>query len=50
VDGAPGGSARRTAAAPGIGNRDRPDLVAFLMATELRIGEACGLTWDAVDL
>jgi integrase len=24
--------------------------VAFLMATELRIGEACGLTWDAVDL
>ena len=27
-----------------------PDLVASLMATGLRIGEACGLTWDAVDL
>ena len=30
--------------------RDLPDLVAFLMATGLRIGEACGLPWDAVDL
>src|SRR3954447_4146037 len=30
--------------------RDLPDLVAFLMATGLRIGEACGLTWNAVDL
>jgi integrase len=30
--------------------RDLPDLVGFLMATGLRIGEACGLSWDAVDL
>ena len=30
--------------------RDLPDLVAFLMATGLRIGEACGLTWNAIDL
>jgi integrase len=30
--------------------RDLPDLVAFLMATGLRIGEACGLAWTAVDL
>jgi integrase len=30
--------------------RDLPDLVAFLMATGLRIGEACGLAWDAVGL
>lgn len=30
--------------------RDVPDLVAFLMATGLRIGEACGLAWAAVDL
>lgn len=30
--------------------RDLPDLVAFLMATGLRIGEACGLAWDAIDL
>jgi len=30
--------------------RDVHDLVAFLMATGLRIGEACGLAWDAVDL
>ncbi len=30
--------------------RDLPDLVAFLMATGLRIGEACDLAWDAVDL
>jgi hypothetical protein len=30
--------------------RDLPDLVAFLMATGLRIGEACGLPWNAVDL
>ena len=30
--------------------RDVPDLVSFLMATGLRIGEACGLAWNAVDL
>ena len=30
--------------------RDLPDLVGFLMATGLRIGEACALDWDAVDL
>jgi integrase len=30
--------------------RDLPDLVAFLMATGLRIGEACGLAWNAVNL
>lgn len=30
--------------------RDLPDLVSFLMATGLRIGEACGLAWSAVDL
>jgi integrase len=30
--------------------RDLPDLVGFLMATGLRIGEACALTWNAVDL
>jgi integrase len=30
--------------------RDLPDLVSFLMATGLRIGEACGLAWNAVDL
>jgi integrase len=30
--------------------RDLPDLVSFLMATGLRIGEACGLAWGAVDL
>jgi integrase len=30
--------------------RDLPDLVALLMATGLRIGEACGLTWNAIDL
>jgi integrase len=30
--------------------RDLPDLVSFLMATGLRIGEACGLAWTAVDL
>jgi integrase len=29
---------------------DLPDLVGFLMATGLRIGEACGLPWNAVDL
>jgi hypothetical protein len=29
--------------------RDLPDLVGFLMATGLRIGEACGLAWNAVD-
>ncbi len=29
---------------------DLPDLVGFLMATGLRIGKACGLTWNAVDL
>jgi integrase len=30
--------------------RDLPDLVGFLMATGLRIGEACGLAWNSVDL
>ena len=30
--------------------RDLPDLVSFLMATGLRIGEASGLTWGSVDL
>jgi integrase len=30
--------------------RDLPDLVDFLMATGLRIGEAAGLAWDDVDL
>jgi integrase len=30
--------------------RDLPDLVSLLMATGLRIGEACGLAWNAVDL
>ncbi|SHN53105.1 Phage integrase family protein [Geodermatophilus obscurus] len=30
--------------------RDLPDLLAFLMATGLRIGKACGLTWNAADL
>lgn len=30
--------------------RDIPDLVGFLMGTGLRIGEACGLAWNAVDL
>lgn len=30
--------------------RDLPDLIAFLMATGLRIGEACGLAWKTVDL
>ncbi|MBB3084650.1 tyrosine-type recombinase/integrase [Geodermatophilus sabuli] len=30
--------------------RDLPGLVGFLMATGLRIGEACGLAWNAVDL
>jgi integrase len=30
--------------------RDLPDLVGFLMATGLRIGEACGLSWNAVGL
>ncbi len=30
--------------------RDLPDLVGFLMATGLRIGEVCGLAWNAVDL
>lgn len=31
-------------------SRDVPDLVAFLFATGVRIGEAAALTWDAVDL
>lgn len=31
-------------------SRDVPDLVAFLFATGVRIGEAAALTWDAVNL
>ena len=31
-------------------SRDLPDLVAFLAGTGLRIGEACALTWNDVDL
>jgi integrase len=30
--------------------RDLPDLVSFMMATGLRIGEMTGQAWDAVDL
>ncbi|MGQ0482498.1 MAG: site-specific integrase [Pseudonocardia sp.] len=30
--------------------RDLPDLVAFIAATGLRIGEATGITWDTLDL
>lgn len=30
--------------------RDLPDLVAFMFATGLRIGEACALSWSDVDL
>ncbi len=30
--------------------RDLPDLIGFLMATGLRISEACGLSWNTVDL
>jgi integrase len=30
--------------------RDLPDLVSFMMAAGLRIGETTGLAWDAVDL
>jgi integrase len=30
--------------------RDLPDLVSFMMATGLRIGETTGLAWDAIDL
>jgi integrase len=30
--------------------RDIPDLVDFLMCTGVRIGEACGLTWGAINL
>ncbi|SFE92427.1 Site-specific recombinase XerD [Blastococcus tunisiensis] len=30
--------------------RDLPELVAFMVATGLRIGEACAITWSDVDL
>lgn len=30
--------------------RDLPDLVGFMLATAMRIGEVCALKWDAVDL
>ncbi len=30
--------------------RDLSDLVAFILATACRIGEACAMTWDAIDL
>lgn len=30
--------------------RDLPDLISFLMGTGVRIGEACGLAWEAIDL
>jgi integrase len=30
--------------------RDLPDLIDMLLATGLRIGEACAVVWDAVDL
>jgi integrase len=29
---------------------DVPDLVGFMLATGARIGEACAMTWDAIDL
>ena len=31
-------------------DRDLPDLVAFMVATGLRIGEACAITWSDVDV
>jgi integrase len=31
-------------------DRDLPDLVAFMVATRLRIGEACAVTWSDVDV
>jgi integrase len=31
-------------------DRGLPDLVTFMAGTGLRIGEACGVTWDALDL
>jgi integrase len=31
-------------------DRDLPDLVAFMVATGLRIGEACAVTWSDVDV
>lgn len=35
---------------PKARERDLPDLVAFMTATGLRIGEACAITWSDVDL
>ena len=31
-------------------DRDLPEFVSFMLATGMRIGEACAITWDGVDL
>lgn len=31
-------------------DRDLPDLIAFMVGTGLRIGEACAVCWDDLDL